>query len=74
MQRLLEVTRLPPGSRFVDLGSGRGLAALSAASLGYPACGLEFFPEYVERASGVAAELKRTSFCWMSSPHYGTAG
>ncbi len=49
---------LAPGARFVDLGSGRGLAALSAASLGYPAEGLEFFPEYVERANRVAAELR----------------
>lgn len=58
MQRLLKVCGLEPGQRFVDLGSGRGLAALSAASLGYPAAGLEFFPEYVERANSLAAELK----------------
>lgn len=57
IQRLLRACGLAPGSRFVDLGSGRGLAALSAASLGYPASGLEFFPEYVERANRLAVEL-----------------
>lgn len=57
VRRLLQVSGLAPGARFVDLGSGRGLAALSAASLGYPARGLEFFPEYVERANALAREL-----------------
>lgn len=58
VRRLLQVSGLAPGARFIDLGSGRGLAALSAASLGYPSEGLELFPEYVERSNRVAAELK----------------
>lgn len=57
IQHLLRASGLESGARFVDLGSGRGLAALSAASLGYPATGLEFFPEYVERANNLATEL-----------------
>lgn len=55
--RLLEQSGLGKGGRFVDLGSGRGLAVLTAALAGYRAAGLEYFPEYVEGAREVAAEL-----------------
>lgn len=57
IQRVLNHLRLPPGTRFVDLGSGRGIPCLTAAALGYPAAGLEYFGEHVERATRIAAAL-----------------
>jgi hypothetical protein len=55
--QMLEQLKLEPGQRFVDLGAGRGLPGLVAASLGVESFGLEYFEEYVERSSRVAARL-----------------
>lgn len=57
VRRVLQLLDLPAGARFVDLGSGRGVPCLTAAALGYPAAGLEYFAEHVERANRVAAAL-----------------
>jgi hypothetical protein len=54
---LLRHCRLPPGSRFVDLGSGRGLTVLTACQAGFRASGLEYFAESVERSRLAAADL-----------------
>ena len=54
---LLKNLELSPGQRVVDLGSGRGLPTLVAASVGYRAFGLEYFAEHVERARRVAERL-----------------
>lgn len=56
--RILEVSGLPPGGSFLDLGAGRGLAACVAACAGHPATGLEYFQEHVRVARSVAAELE----------------
>jgi SAM-dependent methyltransferase len=49
---------LQPGQRILDLGSGRGLPVLVAASLGFESFGLEFFPEHVARSQRVADRLR----------------
>jgi SAM-dependent methyltransferase len=54
---VLKSLSLAPGQRLVDLGSGRGLPCLVAASLGYEAFGLEYFGEHVERSQRVADVL-----------------
>ncbi len=54
---LLRHSGLAPGGRFVDLGSGRGLAVFTACLAGFPASGLEYFPESVERSRLAAADL-----------------
>lgn len=56
--RILQVSALPPGATFLDLGAGRGLAACVAACAGYPASGLEYFEEHVRVARRVAADLE----------------
>lgn len=55
--RILQVSGLPPGGSFLDLGAGRGLAACVAACAGHPATGLDFFDEHVCLARRVAADL-----------------
>ncbi len=57
LMHLLKHSGLSPGSRFVDLGSGRGLTVFTACLAGFVASGLEFFPESVERARLAAADL-----------------
>lgn len=57
VRRVFELAQLEPGARVVDLGSGRGLGVLAAALEGYEATGIEFFPQYVERARLVARAL-----------------
>ena len=54
---VLRTTGLGPGCRFVDLGSGQGVPCLTAAALGYPATGLEFFAEYIPGCQKIADEL-----------------
>ena len=58
LQRILTLAELPPEGRFVDLGMGRGLAAMAAACLGYRGAGIEVLPEYLGRAQKVADRLK----------------
>jgi hypothetical protein len=48
---------LPPGSKLVDVGCGRGNLVLGAALMGYPSLGLEYIPEFVERSRRVADQL-----------------
>lgn len=55
--RILQVSGLPPGARFLDVGAGRGLAVCAAACSGYRASGLEYFEEHVQVARKVAADL-----------------
>ena len=71
------------GSRFLDLGSGRGIPCLVAAILGHLSHGLEIFPAYVERSQRIAdrlslpARFQQADFeecewpacdlCWISS-------
>jgi len=54
---LLKHCGLPPGSRFVDLGSGRGLTVFTACLAGFAASGIEYFPESVERSRRAAKDL-----------------
>lgn len=55
--QLLRFLNLAPGSRIVDLGSGRGLVVLVAGLLGYQASGIELIEVYVERARQAGASL-----------------
>lgn len=48
----------PAPSPFVDLGCGRGLCCLTAASLGIPAIGYEKEASWVQAASKVSTHLK----------------
>lgn len=52
--KILKTVGLAPGSRVVDLGSGRGVPCLTTAALGYPSVGLEYFAVYTERSQRVA--------------------
>jgi len=52
--KILQTVQLAPGSRVVDLGSGRGMPCLTAAAQGYPSLGLEYFAVYTERSTRVA--------------------
>lgn len=54
MLKVLETVRLEPGSRVVDLGSGRGVPCLTAAAQGMLAVGLEYFAVYTERSQRIA--------------------
>lgn len=53
--RVLDRLALPPGCRFVDLGSGRGIPCFVAHARGMQAKGLEFFKPYVERCQRIAS-------------------
>lgn len=55
---VLRVTQLSLGCRVVDLGSGRGKMAMTAACMGFPATGIEYFSDYVERSRTWAKSLK----------------
>ena len=57
LHKILELSGVPLGSRFVDLGSGRGVTVLGACLLGYEARGLELVGGYVERARRAAERL-----------------
>lgn len=57
LARILELAELEPGSRFVDLGSGRGVTVMAAGLMGYKAAGLEIVGEYVERSRRAARRL-----------------
>lgn len=52
--RVLERLQLPDGSRFVDLGAGRGVPCFTAANNGFTCVGLEFFHPYTERCQRIA--------------------
>lgn len=54
LRLLLEV---PRGSTFVDLGCGRGLPVLTAASLGYPSLGVELLEGHLDAPRRVATAL-----------------
>lgn len=54
--RVLNRLQLSAGSRFVDLGSGRGVPCFVAANHGYSCIGLEFFQLYTERCRRIAQE------------------
>lgn len=54
--KVLESVKLPPASRVVDVGSGRGVPCLVAAALGYPSVGLEYFAVYTERSQRIAEQ------------------
>ncbi len=58
LARILELTELPLGSGFVDLGAGRGTTVLAARLMGYRSGGVELIGEYLERAQRVAERLK----------------
>ncbi len=57
MLRWIDAAVSPLPEPFVDLGSGRGLPSLTAASLGYSAVGYEREASWVERAQTVADRL-----------------
>ncbi len=49
--------RLAPGRSFCEWGSGQGVVAMMAASLGWHAVGIEVEPELVAASSALAAEV-----------------
>jgi len=55
--KIIQTAALKSTERFVDLGSGRGLPALTAASLGFSSTGIEYIGSYVKRCNRVAQEL-----------------
>lgn len=57
LARLLELAKLEPESRILDLGAGRGGALLAAALMGYRVAGIEIVEEYVAGARRVATSL-----------------
>lgn len=52
--RVLQRVDLARGSRFVDLGSGRGIPCFVAHAVGLQVTGLEFLKPYVERCQRIA--------------------
>ena len=49
--------RLAPGRSFCEWGSGQGVVAMMAASLGWHSVGIEVEPDLVAASSALAAEV-----------------
>jgi len=64
VEKMLDMARLTPNDRLVDLGSGDGVLVIAAARRGARARGIEYDPRLVEfsirsaRAAGVGARTK----------------
>ncbi|MFV1957813.1 MAG: hypothetical protein ACC662_00225 [Planctomycetota bacterium] len=55
--RMLAQAHLAPGNAFCEWGSGFGVVALLASTLGFDACGIEIEPDLVEASRDLAARL-----------------
>lgn len=65
VDKMLELARLTPNDRLVDLGSGDGVLVLAAARRGIRARGIEYdrgLVDYAKRSAREAGLDKRTSF------------
>ena len=65
VEKMLDLARLTPGDRLVDLGSGDGVLVMAAARRGIRARGIEYdrgLVEYAKRSAREAGLDKRTSF------------
>src|SRR4029079_5375723 len=56
VEKMLDMARLPPHRRLVDLGSGDGVVVIAAAKRGIRAWGIEYDPKLVEFSKRKAAE------------------
>jgi SAM-dependent methyltransferase len=56
VEKMLDLARLTPGDRLVDLGSGDGVLVIAAARRGVRARGIEYEPELVEYSKRKARE------------------
>jgi SAM-dependent methyltransferase len=65
VEKMLDMARLTPDDRLVDLGSGDGVVVIAAAKRGIRAWGIEYDPKLVEFSKRKAAEAgveSRTKF------------
>jgi SAM-dependent methyltransferase len=65
VDRMLDMAKLQPGDRLVDLGSGDGRTVITAAKRGVAARGIEFNPDMVvlaQRAAAAEGVSDRASF------------
>ena len=65
VEKMLDMARLTPDDRLVDLGSGDGVVVIAAAKRGIRAWGIEYDPKLVEFSKRKAVEAgvgKRTRF------------
>jgi hypothetical protein len=65
VEKMLDLAKVTPKDRLVDLGSGDGVLVIAAATRGLRACGIEYdrgLVEYSKRKAAEAGVSKRTRF------------